>query len=258
MVAIEGKGALVTGGAVRVGRALVEGLAQAGVDVAIHYHQSAEAAQDTVVAIRGLGVKALALQADLSDPDAVRVLIEQVQENFGGVDILVHSASPFFAGSLQGVTLDRWRHVMGAVVEGFLLLAQALAPQMVARGRGDIITILDEGAFDPWPRFLAHSAAKSALWSLTRSLAVELAPEVRVNSVVGGPLLPPPGHSADRQATIARATLLQRWGSPADLVDAVLFLLRSDYITGEALFVDGGQRWAHRRGPLKRPGARPP
>jgi NAD(P)-dependent dehydrogenase (short-subunit alcohol dehydrogenase family) len=253
MVGIEDKRALVTGGAVRVGRAIVEGLAHSGVDVIVHYHRSAEAARDTVAAIRALGVEAVALQADLAAPDAVHALVTQVRDRFGSVDILVHSASPFVAGSLYSMTVERWRQVMGAVVEGFMLLVQSLAPEMAARGRGDIITILDEGAFEPWPPFLAHGIAKSALWALTRSLAVELAPNVRVNSAVGGPLMPPPGYSAEREARIAASTLLERWGSAADLVDAVLYLVRSDYVTGEALFVDGGQRWAHRRGPRKQP-----
>ena len=244
---IKGRVALVTGGAVRVGRAIVEGLAEAGADVIVHYHHSADAAQEAVATARGLGVHAMAVQADLANPSDVAELLTAIRDRHEHVDILVHSASPFVAGSIDTLTLDSWRQVMGAVVEGFLLLVQALAPEMVARGTGNIITVLDEGAFDPWPKFLAHSAAKSALWAVTRTLAVELAPHVRVNSVVGGPILAPPGQSEARQARIAAGTLMGRWGRPQDLVDAVLFLVRSDYITGEALFVDGGQRWAHRR-----------
>jgi 3-oxoacyl-[acyl-carrier protein] reductase/pteridine reductase len=117
---------------------------------------------------------------------------------------------------------------------------------MKERGQGVMVTILDMGAFQPWPRFLAHGVAKSALWALTRSLAVELAPEVRVNSVVPGRVLPPPDHSEEDVARGAERTLLGRWGDPQDVVDAVLFLVRSDYVTAEALFVDGGSRWAHR------------
>jgi pteridine reductase len=118
---------------------------------------------------------------------------------------------------------------------------------MQARGEGAIITLLDRGAVEPWPRLLVHGVAKSALWALTRSLAVGLAPEVRVNGLVPGPVLPPPHYSEARIARRAQDTLLERWGHPQDVVDAVLFLVRCDYVTGEALFMDGGERWAHRR-----------
>jgi pteridine reductase len=136
---------------------------------------------------------------------------------------------------------------MGVLVESFLLLAQGLAPGMVQRGEGAILAILDRGAFEPWPGYLAHGVGKSALWALVRSLAVELAPQVRVNAVVPGPVLPPPHHTAEQRDREAKGTLLGRWGTPQDVLDAVLFLVRSDYATGEALFVDGGERWAHRR-----------
>jgi NAD(P)-dependent dehydrogenase (short-subunit alcohol dehydrogenase family) len=144
---------------------------------------------------------------------------------------------------------------MGVLVEGLFLLTQALAPAMVARGEGAIVSILDRGAFEPWPSFLAHGVGKSALWALTRSLAVELAPQVRVNAVVPGPVLSPQGYTEAQRERVAQRTLMRRWGEPKNIVDAVLFLARADYVTGEALFVDGGERWAHRRRPL--PAARP-
>ncbi len=247
MAELQGKVALVTGSGARVGQAIALGLAGAGAHLLVHYHRSAAGAEATVERARGLGVEAWAAQADLADPSAVAELLEAAHTHFERVDLLVHSASPFTRGSLSAVTLERWRYVMGAVVESFLLLVQGLAPAMVARREGCIIAILDRGAFEPWPGFLAHGTAKSALWALTRSLAVELAPHVRVNAVVPGPVLPPPDYPASQQAQRARGTLLGRWGSPGDVAEAVLFLARSDYVTGEALFVDGGERWAHRK-----------
>ena len=247
MAELHGKVALVTGSGARVGQAIALGLAGAGAHLLVHYHRSAAGAQETVEQAQRLGVEARAAQADLADPSAVGQLVETARAAFGRVDLLVHSASPFERGALQAVTLDRWRHVMGAVVESFLLLVQGLAPAMVARSEGCIVAILDRGAFEPWPGFLAHATAKSALWALTRSLAVELAPHVRVNAVVPGPVLPPPGYPASQQEQRARGTLLGRWGTPRDVVEAVLFLARSDFITGVALFVDGGERWAHRK-----------
>lgn len=244
---IAGKVAMVTGGAVRVGRALALGLAEAGADVIVHYNRSEAAAGDTVSEAQRIGARASAVQADLADPAAAIGTVRAAQEQFGHVDILVHSASPFVHGSLDSVTREDWQLVMGVVVEGFLALVQGLAPGMVDRGEGAIVTILDRGVIDPWPDYLAHGVAKSALWALARTLAVELAPQVRVNGIVPGPILPPPGTSESRAKRIARGTLMGRWGGPQAVVDAALFLLRADYITGEMLFVDGGERWAHRQ-----------
>jgi pteridine reductase len=253
------KTALITGGAARVGRAITLGLAQAGASVAVHYNRSAEAAQETVAQAQALGVEAHPFQADLADPDAVHALAAEVQARFDdrdhgrGVDILVHAASPFVRAALAGTTLETWRLEMGVIAESFLLLTQELTPGMVERGAGAIIAILDRGVFDPWPAYLAHGAAKSALWALARSLAVELAPQVRVNGVAPGPVLPPPGLPQAIKDRLAAGTLLGRWGSPQDVVDAVLYLIRADYVTGEVLFVDGGERWAHRRGNAQAP-----
>jgi 3-oxoacyl-[acyl-carrier protein] reductase/pteridine reductase len=244
---LEGKVALVTGGAARVGRAITLGLAGAGAHVVVHYLRSVEAAQETVALAQELGVEALGAQADFSDPVDVQHVLEMADEHFGRVDVLVHAASPFIPNNLFDVTIDTWRHVMGVLVESFLLLAQGLAPGMVERGEGAMLAILDRGAYDPWPGFLAHGVGKSALWALARSLAVELAPQVRVNGIVPGLILPPARHTLEQQERLAASTLMGRWGDPQDVVDAVLYLLRSDYVTGEVLFVDGGERWSHRR-----------
>ncbi len=242
----KGKVALVTGGGVRVGQALSLGLAQAGAHVVVHYNRSAGPAEETAAQARQFGVEALPVRADLSKPETAADLARAALDHFGRVDILVHAASPFVRASLADMTLEVWRQPMAVVVESFVLLAQQLAPGMVQQGEGAIVAILDRGVFDPWPEFLAHSTAKSALWAVARSLSVALAPHVRVNGVVPGPILPPTGFSEQRYQTAASATLLKRWGSPQDLVDAMLFLIRSDYITGSALFVDGGEQWGPR------------
>ncbi len=246
---LQGKVALVTGGAVRLGRAIALGLAAAGARVAVHYHRSADAARETVAEARRLGAESAAFQADLSDLEEAAALARAVEGRFGRTDIIVHGASPFIRAALADTTPEIWRQVLGVLVDGFFVLARELAPGMVRRGEGAVVVILDRGTFDPWPAFLAHSVGKSALWALARNLAVELAPTVRVNGVVPGPVLAPPGYTEEDRARIAEGTLLGRWGDPQDVVDAVLFLLRADYITGEVLFVDGGERWAHRRRP---------
>jgi NAD(P)-dependent dehydrogenase (short-subunit alcohol dehydrogenase family) len=240
-----GKVALVTGGGSRLGREITLALAAAGADVVIHYHRSAGPAEQTSVEARELGVEALVVQADLAEVEGAQALAEAAEASFGGVDVLVHTSSPFIETPLERVTPASWRQIMGVVVKGPLFLVQRLAPGMLEREEGVIITLLDRGAFEPWPDYLVHGVAKSALWALTRSLAVGLAPQVRVNGLVPGPVLPSPRETEEHIARTAQGTLLKRWGVPHDVVDAVLFLVRADYVTGEALFVDGGQRWAH-------------
>jgi pteridine reductase len=239
----KGKVALVTGGGVRVGRAISLGLAEAGVHLVVH---SAGPAEETIAQARTLGVEALAVRADLADPTNARIVAQAAKEGLGRVDILVHAASPYVRAGLFDVTLETWRMLQGVLVESFLLLTQLLAPGMIERGEGILIPILDRGVFDPWPTYLAHGVGKSALWALARSLAVALAPQVRVNGVVPGPVLPPPGFTEEQTAQVGQGTLLGRWGTPQDVASAVLYLMRSDYVTGEVLFVDGGERWAHR------------
>jgi NAD(P)-dependent dehydrogenase (short-subunit alcohol dehydrogenase family) len=191
-----------------------------------------------------LGVEAVASGANLAEPDNARALARAALERFGRVDILVHAAAPFVRQSLREMTLDTWRQVNGVLVESFWVLAQELTPGMTERKTGDLVAILDSSAFAPSPAYLAHAVGKSALWALACNLAVELAPWVKVNGIVPGPVLPPPGFTQAQTERVGKATLMKRWGSPQDVVNAVLYLIRSDYVTGEALFVDGGERWA--------------
>jgi pteridine reductase len=250
---LQGKVALVTGGGVRVGRAISLGLAGAGAHLVVHYNQSAGPAEETAAEARRLGVEALAVQADLTRSENAFAVAQATLDRFGRADLVVHAASPFLRTPLADLSLETWRPLMGVLVESFWLLAQRLTPGMVQREEGALVALLDQGAFDAWPDFLAHSVGKSALWALVRNLAAALAPQVRVNAIVPGPVLPPPRASQERIAQIAQRTLAGRWGTPQDVVDAVLFLARADYITGEALFVDGGERWAHQLSPQPRP-----
>lgn len=240
---LKGKTALITGGAVRVGRALALALAEDGASVVINYNSSAGPAEATAAEARTLGVEALVVQADIGDPEAVATLVHAADEHFGGIDVLVNSASPFIRAGLHETTLEQWHFVLGALLDGPFLLCQAFAPGMIARGDGLIVNIVDRAAFAPFPRFLAHSVGKHGLLGLTLNLAAELAPAVRVNAISPGPVLPPVGYTPEQNARIADNTLLQRWGSPDDVVKALRYLVDADYVTGEVLFVDGGERW---------------
>ncbi len=242
-----GKTALITGGAHRVGKAITLALARAGANVVVNYHSSQTAAQETVAEVRALGVEALAIQADVGDHRQVEAMVAEAQERFGGVDILVNSASPWQTTPFPTQDLTGWHRVTNVLINGSFYCANAVAPLMLARGEGAIVNILDLAAFEPWPNFAAHSVGKTALLGLTRQLALELAPTVRVNAVAPGPVLPPPDYDPERVEKLARQTLLGRWGTPEDVAQAVLYLVQAPFVTGVVLPVDGGQRFGHRK-----------
>lgn len=242
---ISGKVALITGGAVRAGKAVTLMLAEAGAHVAINYHSSEGPAMETAEEVRALGVDALPVQCDVSDPDQVQQMARAIEARFGGVDILVNSASHFGKTPLptdNPAVHEEWRKVTRILVDGPWYVCNALVPGMMRRGGGVIVNIADLAAEHPWRGFAAHGVGKAALLAFTRQLALELAPAVRANAVAPGYILPPPGHSEARIAQAAGRTLLGRIGAPADLAQAVKYLIEADFVTGETLYVDGGER----------------
>lgn len=241
------KTALITGGAHRVGKAISLGLAKAGANIVINYHSSAEAAQITALEAEAYGVEALAIRANIAEPEEVAAMVQAATERFGGVDILVNSASLFQATPFPTDDHSGWRLVTGIGIDGPYYCVNAVAPGMLARGEGTIVNIVDLSAFEPWPGFIAHSVSKAALMAMTRQWALELAPAVRVNAVAPGPVLPPPSYSPERIARTADKTLLERWGTPEDIAEAVLYFVRADYVTAEVIAVDGGERFGHRK-----------
>ena len=240
------KTALVTGGAHRVGKAITLALARAGANVVVHYHSSAAQAEETAAEARALGVGAITVQADVSDAEAVRAMNRRAAAELGGVDILVNSASFFKTTPVPCDDFSAWKQVTGILIDGAFYCSNIFGQEMLRRGEGAIVNIIDLSAWEPWPHFAAHCVGKAALLALTRQLALEFAPGVRVNAVAPGPVLPPPGYSPEKMALTARRTLLGRWGSPADVAAAVLFLVQADYITGDTITVDGGERLARR------------
>ena len=241
------KVALVTGGAHRVGRTISLALARAGANVVINYNTSAEAAEATLAEVRSLGVAAVAVQADIADRQQVEAMVAVIKERFGRVDILVNSASLWLETPFPTEDVTAWQRVTDIVIHGSFYCANAVAPLMLAQGAGAIVNIVDLSAWEPWPNFMAHSVGKAALLALSRQLALELAPAVRVNAVASGPVLPPPDYDEARIARTADKTLLNRWGSPEDIAQAVLFFIKAGYVTGEVLAVDGGERFGHRK-----------
>jgi len=238
---LEGKIALVTGGAVRLGRALLLALAEAGADVVLHYGSSRRAAEETAAAVRDLGRKVLLLQADLQDMAAVQQLPRRAAEKFGKLDILVNSAALFQPGDIFNTTEASWDRQMNVNLKAPFFLSQAFAQQLGPDQRGHIVNIADWRATRPAATYLAYTFSKAALISMTRSLAVALGPRVQVNAIAPGLILPPPGKTAAYFERMAQRVPLQRVGSPEEVAGAMLFLLRSDFVTGELLFVTGGE-----------------
>lgn len=243
---LAGKTALITGGAVRVGKAITLALARAGANVVINYHSSQEEVVKTAREAEALGVRALPMRADVADRAQVETMVRETERQLGGVDVLVNSASPFLKTPFpvqDEQEWERWKKVLDVLIYGSLFCANAVAPGMKQRGVGVIVNILDLVLYEPWRDFTAHAMGKTALLALTRQLALELAPGVRVNAVAPGAVLAPEYLSEERRAAIAQRNLLGRWGRAEDVAEAVVFLARSDFITGEVLVVDGGERW---------------
>lgn len=232
--------ALVTGGAVRVGRAITLGLAEAGYDVVVHYRSSAGPAEEVAGTVKALGRQAALAPGDLADPDAVTNVVEVADERFGRLDLVVNSAASFDAHPLLDVDADRWDGVMDVNVRAPHLVVRAAAP-MLRRARGSVVNIVDLSAFQPWTEYPHHAVSKAALAHLTRIQARVLAPEVRVNAVAPGAVLPPDDYPEERLDRLRDQTVLKRLGSPDDVVGAVLYLARAGFVTGQILAVDGGR-----------------
>jgi pteridine reductase len=239
---LHGKVALVTGGAVRVGKAIALALADAGADIAISYNSSADAAAVTAAEIEGKGRRVLPFRADQSQAEEVAALIDATVARLGRLDVLVNSASLWRRTPWAELDEEAWDQLLDINLKGPFLCAKAAAPHLAARGDGVILNIVDLSAGVPFPNLMPHSAAKAGLWNLTQALAMELAPAVRVNAIAPGPVLPPPGYTEKQIAATARRTLLGRWGGPEDVAQAALFLAQAPYITGVLLPVDGGER----------------
>ena len=246
-VELEGRVALVTGGAHRVGRAIALALAEAGADVAIAYHRSGEQAATTVEELRSFGVDAAAFAVDLSVPAESPRLIEAVTDQLGPIDVLVNSASSFARDTFPCEDTSIWYETLDVVLHGPFHLTNAVAPSMLARGGGVVVNIVDLSAWQPWPGRAAHSVAKAALLALTRQVAVELAPTIRCNAVALGPTIPPTRFGPEQVERLRARTLLGRWAGGQEAGRAVRYLVEAQATTGACLTVDGGEQYGHVR-----------
>jgi len=230
--------ALVTGAAKRIGRAIALALASEGTDVIIHFNTSGAEAEGLRREIEAPGIRAWTVKADFSIADEYSTLIDRSRELAGSIDILINSASVFSPGRLAEIDFDD-------IAESFRI--NAWVPFVLMRdfadrfGKGKIVNILDTRVQDFDFQHIGYILAKKMLYEFTKMAAVKYAPEITVNAVAPGVILPPPGMGEEYIEKLIPTVLLKRRGRPEDVADAVLFLLKNDFITGQTIFVDGGR-----------------
>ncbi|MBC7894831.1 MAG: SDR family oxidoreductase [Cytophagaceae bacterium] len=228
--------AIVTGGGKRVGEAIARALGARGMRVAVHYNTSREEAERVAAEI---GNGSMAFGADLGDPDAPRRLVADVVREFDRIDVLVNSASNFIRTPLSEVTVETWNRIFDVNLRAPFFLALEASKQM--KDGGCIVNMSDLAGFETWPGFVPHGISKAGVTQMTRALAHQLAPRIRVNAIAPGVVLLPEDTTPESAAHLASTTPLRRHGTPADVAKAVLYLLDAEFVTGDVLFVDGGR-----------------
>ncbi len=237
---LEGRTALVTGAGVRVGRALAVALGREKMRVAVHYNSSRSEADETIRLIEEAGGQATAFQSDLTLAESPAKLINSVSHAFGPLHVLVNSAAVMLRQPFGSITLKDWDATMTLNLRAPFFMSQAAAGAMTEGGA--IVNISDLAAVETWPSYIPHSISKSGVIKMTEGLARVLAPSIRVNAIAPGAVLLPDDWGDQTGERLSDTTPLRRLGDPNDVVEAMLYLLRADYVTGETIVVDGGRR----------------
>ena len=240
------RAALVTGGARRLGRAIALGLAEAGFDIAIHYAGSAAEAAATADEVRARGRRAVTLQADLGREAEVAGLVPAAAEALGPVGVLVNNASTFERDEWQDATRESWDQHLEPNLRAPFVLAQAMAKALPAPAEGLVLNMLDQRVWSLTPHFISYTVSKAGLWALTQSLALALAPRIRVNAIGPGPALPSPRQSQAQFDRQCASVPLRRGTGPEEVARAALAILALPSMTGQMIALDGGQhlQWA--------------
>jgi NAD(P)-dependent dehydrogenase (short-subunit alcohol dehydrogenase family) len=242
------KAALVTGAGQRIGRACALALAEAGFAVAVHYRGSRTAAEAVVAAIGDNG-KAVALSTDLADEAAVAELMHRAASALGPIGVLVNNASVFANDTVDEVTRASWDEHLAVNLRAPFVLMQEFARGLPADAGGLIVNLLDQRVWNLTPYFVSYTLSKAGLWTLTQTMALALAPRIRVNGIGPGPTVPSARQSSEQFIEQCRSVPLQRGTSPMEIGAALRFLLAAPAITGQMLALDGGQHlgWAQPR-----------
>ncbi|MCA9925177.1 MAG: SDR family oxidoreductase [Anaerolineales bacterium] len=238
---LKNKIALITGAAVRVGRVTALTLAEHGVNIAFTYLDDDEPWRQTLAEIEAKGVRAMALPLDVRQPEQPKAVVERVVREYGRIDILINNASVWLSSPFLDLSYEAWQAALDVNLTGPFLCAQAAAPHMLRQQSGLIINITDLSAFQTWPNYAHHAASKAGLVALTKVLAAELAPYVRVNGIAPGTVLLPPNASESKVRWAKENSLLKRIGSPEDVARTIVFLAEMDFATGAIYFMDGGR-----------------
>ncbi len=238
---LSGKVALVTGGAKRVGKAIVLALAERGCKLVVHYYTSQAEAEVTVRELRSAGHEALALQADISRETDVDRMIDQALEHFGRIDVLVNNAALFYRTQIDTVTLDDWEQIMDVNLDGTFYCAHKIGLRMKEWGWGHIINMADVAGQRPWADYVPYSVSKACVLAFSQGLSMELAPEVMVNAVIPGPVLFQDDTPQEIQRREIEKTLVKRAGTLEEVAQLVVFVAESDFSTGAVFSVDGGR-----------------
>ncbi len=235
---LAGKRVLVTGGAKRIGRGIAIALAQAGADVAITFRGSAEAAEQTVGALRAFGVRALSVVCDVQSEASVQAAVADVVKEFGGIDLLVNNAGAFETAALEEITVEQWDAMFATNTRGPFLVAKAAYPYLKS-AKGRIVNIGSLGGIHPWATHAHYCTSKAALHMLSHTMAKAWAPDISVNCVAPGMIVM--GELNPAYEEFARKTPMQRNGTAEDVAAAVLFFATAPhFITGQLVAVDGG------------------
>jgi pteridine reductase len=234
------KVALITGAGQRLGRELALGIGRAGYDVAVHFRSKAAAAEETLRLLRKGGTKAASFAADLAQADAPLSLVERVLSRFSRLDVLVHAASPWTTKRVADVTVEDWDAAFDVGPRAAFFLAQAAAPALRASS-GAILFVSDVAAVKAWPRHVPHATAKAAINALVVNLAVALGPEIRVNAIAPGIVMPPDDMPEETVAKLVAKTPLKRKVAVKDVVGMAVAILENRSMTGQVVAVDAGR-----------------
>jgi pteridine reductase len=238
---IKGKVALITGASKRLGRATAVELAGRGARIAIHYRSGEQDALETLRLVREAGSDGRLLRAELTNIEEAAAMVDQAAAELNGLDILINNASIFLSSSVDRTASTDWDAQLDSNAKAPFFVAQHAAPHMNRAGAGKIINLADVAGEIIWPSYFPYSVSKAALIAVNRGLAKAFAPDIQVNAIAPGPVLFPEYYTEEQKQTAIDRTLLKRSGSPQDIVNAIVFLIENDYITGELLHVDGGR-----------------